>query len=115
MGLRKKDDPTKVVGEGRAATVTTSPKPPPPKAPMETCARDPRRRSQTLLGGKNEKASPNGTIHKGKADGGNRNEIPKERIPKGRILKEGTKAKIPKGKDSKRGGSKVGAPKQGRV
>ena len=50
MGLMKKDDPTTVVGEGSASKVTTSPKPPPPKAPLAAYAMDPSRRSQNSLG-----------------------------------------------------------------
>ena len=60
MGLMKKGDPTTVVGEGSASTVTTSPKPPPPKAPMATYARCPSIRSHNFFRGKGCEGGPEG-------------------------------------------------------
>ena len=98
MGLTMKDGPTTVVGEGRAAKATTSPKPPPPKAPMETYARDPTRRSQNSLGGTGCKGDSEGEDSQGKCGWGDSRRDAKGRNPKERVLKERTKAKIPKAK-----------------
>ena len=88
VGLTKKKDPTTVVGEGRAATVTTSPKPPPPKAPMATYARDPSRRSKHLLDGKGSKGDSKGKGSPGKSE---------------EQIREGTQRKGPQRREQRKG------------
>ena len=87
-----KMEPETGEGEWKMTTAaTTRPNPPPPRPPT-TFARDPRRSSQSLLGGK---------ITNGKTP----KEIPKEEIPKGgakgKITKEIAKEKVPKEKTPK--------------
>ena len=67
MGLTRKEGPATEAGDGRVATVTTSPKPPPPKAP--TYGRGPSSRSQNLLGGI-AKEIPKGRIRQQVPKGG---------------------------------------------
>ena len=108
MGLMKKEEPTKEVGDGRAATVTESPKPQRPIAP--TYARDPIIGSQNLLGGNGSKGDSKGKRpksdskgkgsicdSKGKDSEGDRKGYDTKGDPNGRD----SKGKDSKGKDGK--------------